>query len=365
MWLVSVCSIAILVYHYLKRKTTYWSDRGVPFVKPELFFGNMRGVTTSVHSSEIWVKCYNELKGQKSPIGGLFMYTAPVAMALDLDLLRNIFVKDFQYFRNHGTYLNEKDEPLTGHMFSAEDDQWKFLRTKLSPTFTSGKMKQMFPTVKEVADQLRDHLLEMDSENRVVDFKELLCLFTTDIICSTAFGIESNSLRNPNGEMREIEKLIFGHSKWQTLKFLVLFKFPQIGKWLGVKIIHKRVREFMMSMVGGIVKHREEHYTDRKDFMNLLLQLKNNGVLDGEMEGAASGKLTLDQVAAQVFLFFIAGFETSSSTLTFCFYELAMNPDIQQRAREEIQEVIERNHGEVTYESLAEMTYLEQVINGE
>lgn len=364
-WLVSLCTIILLTYHYLKKKTSYWADRGVPFVKPELFFGNMRGVTTKVPSSQRWLECYNELRDRKSPIGGLYIFTDPVAMALDLDLLRNIFVKDFQYFKNHGTYLNESAEPLTATLFNLEDDNWKFLRSKMSPTFTSGKMKQMFPTIRDVGDQLKDRLVEVTKTDSVVEFKELLRLFTTDVICSTAFGVESNTLKNENQEFLEIEDLIFGNSKVTAFKFVVLLRFPKILQLLRINFWPKRVEDFIMSMVGGIVKHREESFTDRKDFMNLLLQLKNNGVLDNDNNGNVDAqKISFNQLAAQVFQFFIAGFETSSSTLVFCFYELAMNQDIQQRAREEIQQIKENYNGEATYESVAEMTYLDQVING-
>lgn len=65
-----------------------------------------------------------------------------------------------------------------------------------------------------------------------------------------------------------------------------------------------------------------------------------------------------------MFLFFIAGFDTSSSAMTFALYELAQNPDIQDKLRKEIKEVLTRNHGEITYECIKEMTYLQQVLDG-
>lgn len=63
-------------------------------------------------------------------------------------------------------------------------------------------------------------------------------------------------------------------------------------------------------------------------------------------------------------MFFVAGFDTSSSTMNFAIYELAQQPDIQEKLRQEINEVLEKNSGQITYESLAEMTYLQQVIDG-
>jgi cytochrome P450 family 6 len=60
----------------------------------------------------------------------------------------------------------------------------------------------------------------------------------------------------------------------------------------------------------------------------------------------------------------LAGFETSSTLLTFACYELALNPEIQERARAEVQEALSRHGGRCCYEALADMPYLENVLNG-
>jgi cytochrome P450 family 6 len=72
----------------------------------------------------------------------------------------------------------------------------------------------------------------------------------------------------------------------------------------------------------------------------------------------------MEVIAAHVFVFFVAGFETSSTTMTFCLHELARNPDIQERVRNEIDTVLDRHGGNVTYESVFEMEYLEKFVDG-
>jgi len=74
-------------------------------------------------------------------------------------------------------------------------------------------------------------------------------------------------------------------------------------------------------------------------------------------------EFTYNLMAAQAFVFFTAGSETTSTTTSFALVELANNPDVQQRLREEIDEAIQK-HGGLTYEAIVEMQYMDQVLSG-
>lgn len=74
-------------------------------------------------------------------------------------------------------------------------------------------------------------------------------------------------------------------------------------------------------------------------------------------------ELTDSIIASQAFVFFVAGFETSSSTISHALYELAQNQEIQDKLREEIKEIYEKN-GELTYDVIKNMKYLDKVLKG-
>lgn len=97
------------------------------------------------------------------------------------------------------------------------------------------------------------------------------------------------------------------------------------------------------------MEYREKNNIKRTDFVSLLLGLKNH--------------FTPTELAAESFLVYSGGFETSSTLMTFTMYELALNPDIQTRVREEIKSALDQNNGVLTYEILFEMEYLDMVIN--
>lgn len=74
--------------------------------------------------------------------------------------------------------------------------------------------------------------------------------------------------------------------------------------------------------------------------------------------------MTNELMTAQCFLFFIAGFDTSSTVLSISLYELAANREIQLRLQNEIDTYLKRYNNEVTYEMMKSMPYLHQVVSG-
>lgn len=143
-WLFSNTTLTLLtfsisvVYFYVKFVYSYWQRRGVPQLKPSFPFGNFGPFSTKQLSiGEHVTKLY---RATSEPFIGVYAFFRPTLIVRDTELIRNILCKDFDHFIDHGVYVDEENDPLSAHLFALEGDSWKNLRTKLAPTFTSGKM---------------------------------------------------------------------------------------------------------------------------------------------------------------------------------------------------------------------------------
>uniref|UniRef100_A0A1A9X3E8 Cytochrome P450 n=1 Tax=Glossina brevipalpis TaxID=37001 RepID=A0A1A9X3E8_9MUSC len=345
-----------IAYYFLRRHSNYFAVRNIPHIKPVLFYGNMRDVSNNQHLKDPFLDLYKKFKAE-APFAGFYLSMRKAVVLLDLDLIKNVLITDFHEFSHRGNYYNVKDDPLSGHLFNLDGPKWKQMRSKLTPTFTSGKMKFMFGTVVDVGQtfvKVLKEILEKESSQNGLEMGELLGCFTTDVIGSCAFGLDCNSLKDPETQFRLMGKKAFSKRRHGRLVVLFMQAFPNISRRLGLCMTSKDVSDFFYKVVKETVEYREKEQVQRNDFMNLLLELRKGDGLES---------LSLEEIAAQSFVFFLAGFETSASTMAFALYELAINQQIQEQSRQEVRKVLEKYNNSLTYESLKELNYLQKVLN--
>ncbi|KAG5892443.1 hypothetical protein JTB14_009851 [Gonioctena quinquepunctata] len=358
--LVSSALIVASITYY-KWAFKYWSRRGIEGPEPLYFFGNGLDVVTGRKTmGELWKNIYFHLKTKGFRHGGGYFLTKPMYTVVDLDLVKAILQTDYQYFNSHGTYVNEKVDPLSVNIFNLESSKWKNVRTKLTPTFTSGKLKMMFGTIVQCSKTLEE-LLHESAISNPAEIRGIMGRFTIDVIGSCAFGIDTNSMKDPNSEFRKHGLMMFDMDPLSALRqFCVIFTPHWFLRALNFSVIGSKIRNFFYHMALETIKYREDNDIVRNDFMHMMVQMKNGKLVDDN--GRATGNLTMNEIAAQCFFFFLAGFETSSTTISFATYELSLHSEIQEKARKEIQEVLANYNNEITYEALMDMHYLEQVI---
>lgn len=71
-----------------------------------------------------------------------------------------------------------------------EGPEWRKRRVKLTPIFTSGKMKLMYDIVDEISNKLIKVIKKDMQSSNVLEMKVLATKYTSDVIGSVAFGLD-------------------------------------------------------------------------------------------------------------------------------------------------------------------------------
>lgn len=297
--------LPLLIYGYIKRSYSYWKSFGVPYNEPIFPHGNIVGLGKTVSFVQFTQNYYSQFKNA-SKMCGLYFFTRPIGLLLDLDLIKTVLVKDFPIFNDRNFYYNDKDDPLSAHLVALDGKKWKNLRVKLTPTFSSGKMKYMFPTIAALGERLTDHLNETISkqQNDELEIKSIMARFTMDVIGTCAFGIECNTLKDIDSEFYRLGRMAMEKPRHNPRINFLLSDMKGLARFFGIKTIRDEVSNFFMNVVRSTIDYRERNDIRRNDFMDLLMQMKTN---DAENTDDPNKGLTVNQIAAQAFLFFAAG----------------------------------------------------------
>jgi len=155
------------LYFHFTRNFNFWHKLGVPYVKPTPFFGNLKDcVLLKATIGEQLQRIYNEQSDK--PYVGIFSFDKPSLLIRDVELVKNILVKDFQTFMNRVISVEKKFDPLFGNVLSAVRGQlWRHLRTNLTSVFTSRKMKMMFYLVDTCGKELADCLEKVTADGEL------------------------------------------------------------------------------------------------------------------------------------------------------------------------------------------------------
>ncbi|CAH1400047.1 unnamed protein product [Nezara viridula] len=348
-----------LFYKLWVSNYNYWKERGIPSYPAEFPYGSDPNlVKLKTFQGYTIDKMYHEFSPH--PLFGIVVLRKPLLVVKDPELVQLVLTKEFSHFRERGLIKLLKKDTLNHHLFHLGGERWRPLRMKLTPTFTSGKLKAMFPLFISCAESFSSLLLsKADSK---VDIKELAGRFSADVICSCAFGLDMDVINHPDNKLRRIGIERMKVPFFRKLNVALVQLFPALSTVLKTRSTSKEDENYVINLVKNIMEQRENSGIVRNDFIDLLIQLKNKGNLgDDGHEFEEPFEMTLELIAAQCFVFFIAGFETSSSVQSFCLYELALHQDIQSRLIKEIDETIEKN-GSLTYKAIQEMEYLDMVV---
>lgn len=363
-WLLTVLLIIACLYLYSSYKQSIFKRYGIPLgPKPTLFLGSL---PEFVKKGMFQMAVDNVQKYGK--FFGSFIGNIPTVIVSDPEMIKEIAVKQFSSFQ-------DRTQSLVIPKFwrqalnNATGSHWRLLRTTISPTFSSGKMRKMETILHKCLDSFIEVLDNKDPDD-VVDMQALFSSLTLDVICSSAFGVECDSQRNPEDSFVKNAKDALNFSLASNPFFLVNFLFPESKHLL--KYITMPDSKALVYIKEATKRVIEERKSTKDSEFNDLLQLlidahqdsptQANDDIDGvQLEVEKKRRLTEDEILANSVMFLLAGSDTTATALTWLAFCLVTNLDVQEKLIAEIDNDL---HGEKpNYDNVFKLQYLDMVLS--
>uniref|UniRef100_A0A669EWQ2 unspecific monooxygenase n=1 Tax=Oreochromis niloticus TaxID=8128 RepID=A0A669EWQ2_ORENI len=308
---------------------------GVPGPSPIPFFGTMLKYRKGFFNFD--EECYKKY----GKMWGIFDGRQPVLCITDPAMIKTILIKEcYSFFTNRRNF--RLNGPLYDAVSIAEDDQWRRIRSVLSPSFTSGRLKEMFDIMKQHSTVLISSMKKKADKDEPLELKEFFGPYSMDVVTSTAFSVDIDSLNNPSDPfVTNIKKML----KFDLFSPILL----AVGKVFI--LIHEATFDYHSCSQTVFVD-----FQTRVDFLQLMIDSQQNN--DSKQDKG----LTDHEILSQAMIFLFAGYETTSSSLTFLSYNLATNPRVMKKLQEEVDATFP-NKAPIQYQELMQMEYLDCVIN--
>ena len=167
--------------------------------------------------------------------------------------------------------MNESADPLCVNLINLSGPRWRILRTKLSPAFTAGKIRQMFTLIEECSIKykvntkihspylffgslkltvdfidlilllLKEYVRKHADREETVEFRDLAAKFTTEVISTCCFGLETNTIQDEDSEFRSMCRKVLDPSLVISLKRIVRSYLPGVFQWFRMSLTPSEV----------------------------------------------------------------------------------------------------------------------------
>ncbi|EAL8577044.1 cytochrome P450 [Campylobacter jejuni] len=245
-------------------------------------------------------------------------------------------------------FLHELLSPLLGEsIFTTNGEVWKKQRELLRPSFEMTRINKVFNLMSEAVADMMDRFSKYPN-HAVIEVDEAMTFITADVIFRT---IMSSKLDEGKGKKILNAFVTFQEQSVHTA-MRRMFRFP---KWLSYVLgDRKRAKagDVIRQVLSDIIKPRYD-MADNAEFEDILGSLLL--VVDADTNKRFSFEEILDQVA----MLFLAGHETTASSLTWTLYLLSLYPKEQEKAYEEITQVLQGGTIEISH--LRQFKYLTNI----
>ncbi len=215
-------------------------------------------------------------------------------------------------------FTHELSRVLGWGLVSSEGDLWRRQRKLVSHAFTPKRIK----TYGDAMAAAGARTLADWKDGQEIDASAAMSELTLDVVGKTLFDADVR------GTAKEVGEALYVISDFyvESLETLI----PTPAWWPGRE--NRRFQKAVLSVdkiITDIVAERRGSGEDRGDLLSALLHAKDE-------QGAMSDQQLRDELVT----LFLAGHETTSLALTYAFYFLSQNREMEQKAHEEAVRVL-------------------------
>ncbi|KAL3185607.1 hypothetical protein MRX96_028875 [Rhipicephalus microplus] len=340
-----------------KWKLGLFRRHGIPGPEPEFFWGNyMQLKEDRIQVMERWIAEYGK-------VFGYYSGEVPFIVVSEPDMVKECLVKEFPTFHDRPPFVLCV-EPFSSCMLQLTGSEWKRVRSVLNPTFSSVKMRQMAPIVHTCVDTMMEVLDERCGSQQTVDMLKVAQGYSLDVITKCAFAWQVDCQKNPNDPQLLGVRKIFEEAESAAVCNAIRFPLLRVvlKSLYRLSDYYKVIQHLTNNLRQVIELRRREPKMSATDMLQLMLEAQAGAEIFKNGPISRDVRLIEDRhVVGNAFIFLVAGFETTATSLGFLMYLLATHPDEQERLHEEIEAAFGTD-GELVYEGVQQLKRLDMVI---
>ncbi len=263
----------------------------------------------------------------------------PIVLVNNPDLIRDVLIThNKQFMKGEGL---QRAKRLLGEGLLTSEGEFHLRQRRLAqPAFHRQRIAGYGSTMVEYSQRLSD--CWQPGEER--DISREMMRLTLAIAGKTLFDADVEAEADEIGDALSEAMEMFNYLTLPFFEFLERLPLPVMKRF-------KAARQRLDETIYRMIRERRESGEDRGDLLSMLMQAR-------DVEGDGSG-MTDEQLRDEAMTIFLAGHETTANALTWTWYLLSQNPNVEAKLHEEIEDVL--GGRSATAEDFFRLRYAEMV----